>query len=237
MPYWETAMVPDILVWPHLICTTAPCAGVSVSPRSLFSFETVSHYVAQDGLQLLILLPQPPEFWITAVHHYLKLLWVSLQPTEAQRGFLSSHREEGFESSSHPQNLGFACQQHPSNMDLQKDMGVPVSAAVHRLLLTTVLVDHLNAWTALSSTTDFILAHSRWHIPAAHLREKRKVIKEEVTEDQPWSGPSPWSAVFLEPGSSQGGHAAGWKAPGEQPHQAGGDKGMKLDLQKHSAEK
>jgi hypothetical protein len=26
-------------------------------------FETESHYVAQAGLKLSILLPQPPEFW------------------------------------------------------------------------------------------------------------------------------------------------------------------------------
>jgi hypothetical protein len=33
-------------------------------------FETGSHYVAQVGLEVTILLPQPPEYWITGDHHY-----------------------------------------------------------------------------------------------------------------------------------------------------------------------
>jgi hypothetical protein len=35
-----------------------------------FGFETESQYVAQAGLELEILLPQPPECWDCGVHHY-----------------------------------------------------------------------------------------------------------------------------------------------------------------------
>jgi hypothetical protein len=44
--------------------------------NSLFVFETVSYCIAQaalelpDDFKLLILLPQPPKYWITDMHHH-----------------------------------------------------------------------------------------------------------------------------------------------------------------------
>jgi hypothetical protein len=36
-------------------------------------FETGSHCVAQAGLELTVLLPAPPEDWVTGMHHYAQL--------------------------------------------------------------------------------------------------------------------------------------------------------------------
>jgi hypothetical protein len=37
-------------------------------------FETMSHYVAQAGLELVIFLPQLPKSWITGVHDHISII-------------------------------------------------------------------------------------------------------------------------------------------------------------------
>jgi hypothetical protein len=37
---------------------------------ALFFFDTDSYYVAPDGLELVIFLPQPPECWITDMYNH-----------------------------------------------------------------------------------------------------------------------------------------------------------------------